>query len=336
MDSLSQLVLGASVGEWILGKKIGNKALFWGAIAGTIPDLDVLTRPFLDIVEEVAFHRSISHSLFLFLILAPGLGWLLKKTTKESATTFWDWTNLFFWGFLTHALLDCFTTWGTQLFWPLEKRIAWKTIFVVDPLYTLPFLGFLIALAFKNKQNPSRRLLNGLGLMISCCYLSLTLVNKSFMNKKFNRAAHRQNIGQILSIDTRPAPLQNILWTANVETKNHFWIFYSSYFDRQPQPGYSIPKNHELLAPYLHDGRVQKLLQICEGYYTLSKTTKGVILNDLRFGQSQGWVDKESPFVFAYHIYPTESGVQITEVAKEYRKLTQSIPQLWKRVRGEF
>jgi inner membrane protein len=45
MDSLTQIVLGASVGEAVAGKKIGNKAMLWGAIAGTIPDLDVLLNP---------------------------------------------------------------------------------------------------------------------------------------------------------------------------------------------------------------------------------------------------------------------------------------------------
>jgi len=41
MDSISQIALGAGVGELVLGKKIGNKAILFGAIAGTIPDLDV-------------------------------------------------------------------------------------------------------------------------------------------------------------------------------------------------------------------------------------------------------------------------------------------------------
>ena len=50
MDSLTQIVLGAAVGEVVLGKKVGNKAMLYGAIAGTIPDLDVLTRYFMDTV----------------------------------------------------------------------------------------------------------------------------------------------------------------------------------------------------------------------------------------------------------------------------------------------
>ena len=45
MDSLTQIVLGAAVAELTLGKKIGNKAALWGAICGTIPDLDILMQP---------------------------------------------------------------------------------------------------------------------------------------------------------------------------------------------------------------------------------------------------------------------------------------------------
>ena len=48
MDSLTQIVLGASVAEASLGKKIGNKAIVLGALAGTIPDLDIISRFFVD------------------------------------------------------------------------------------------------------------------------------------------------------------------------------------------------------------------------------------------------------------------------------------------------
>ena len=41
MDSLTQLTFGAACGEAILGKKMGRKGLIWGAILGTLPDLDV-------------------------------------------------------------------------------------------------------------------------------------------------------------------------------------------------------------------------------------------------------------------------------------------------------
>jgi len=56
MDSLSQIVLGAAVGEAVLGKKIGNKAMLWGGIAGTIPDLDIIASPFMNELQSLVFH----------------------------------------------------------------------------------------------------------------------------------------------------------------------------------------------------------------------------------------------------------------------------------------
>jgi inner membrane protein len=38
MDSLTQLVLGASVSEAVMQNKVGRKATLWGAIVGTLPD----------------------------------------------------------------------------------------------------------------------------------------------------------------------------------------------------------------------------------------------------------------------------------------------------------
>ena len=121
MDSLTQVVLGASVGELILGKKLGNKALLWGAIAGTIPDLDVLASPFMDMVGELTFHRSITHSFLFAVIVSPLLGLLLARLYKKDNASWQEWGWLFFWGFVTHALLDSCTTWGTQLFWPFSN-----------------------------------------------------------------------------------------------------------------------------------------------------------------------------------------------------------------------
>lgn len=65
MDSLTQIVLGAAVGEAVLGKKVGNKAMFYGAIAGTIPDLDVYVGKLFDTVTALEIHRGFTHSVFL-------------------------------------------------------------------------------------------------------------------------------------------------------------------------------------------------------------------------------------------------------------------------------
>ena len=174
MDSLTQIVLGASVGEAVLGKKVGNKAILWGAIAGTIPDLDVFTRYFVDEVTALQWHRGISHSLFFCIVAAPILGWLVSKIHKNSLADWVGWSKLMFMSLVTHPLLDAHTTWGTQFFWPFDLRIAYKNIFVADPIYTVPFLILLIIAMTKRRDNPKRRFYNNLGLYISSGYMILT------------------------------------------------------------------------------------------------------------------------------------------------------------------
>src|SRR5690606_30258481 len=138
MDSLTQIVLGAAVGEAVLGKKIGNKAMLYGANAGTIPDLDTFTSYATATVSALEIHRGCTHSILFSVVFVPIFGWLVSRYEKRA--NFKDWSWLFFWEFLTHPLLDAHTTWGTQLFWPFDLRLAYKNIFVIDPLYTLPFL----------------------------------------------------------------------------------------------------------------------------------------------------------------------------------------------------
>ena len=117
MDSLTQIVLGASVAEATLGKKIGNKAILLGAIAGTIPDLDIITRFFVDDLTASVMHRGFSHSLIFPFIAVPIMAAILNKVYyKYQNVSYFDWLKMFFLSIITHPLLDAQTTWGTQLF----------------------------------------------------------------------------------------------------------------------------------------------------------------------------------------------------------------------------
>lgn len=202
MDSLTQIVLGASVGEAILGKKVGYRAAIWGAIAGTIPDLDVLAKYLMNPIDSLLVHRGFSHSILFCLLAAPLMGFIVHKIHKNQSATVKDWSWLFFWGFYTHPLLDAFTTWGTQLFWPIESRLAFKSIFVIDPVYTLPFLLFLLLAITQKKESPKRHMWNRLGLLVSTSYLLLTFLNKLMLtpvlkllliNKAFNIRVSKPN-----------------------------------------------------------------------------------------------------------------------------------------------
>lgn len=79
MDSLTQIVLGAAVGEAILGRKVGNRAMLWGGIAGTIPDLDVFANMATDPLSSLAYHRAFTHSLAFGLLASPILGGLVHR-----------------------------------------------------------------------------------------------------------------------------------------------------------------------------------------------------------------------------------------------------------------
>ena len=187
MDSVTQIVLGAAVANEVLGKKLGNKAILYGAILGTIPDLDVLVGKFLDPLTATYIHRGLSHSTLFFLLFSPVLAFVIQKIEKNNNVKFKEALICSFLGLQTHALLDLFTTWGTQLFWPLETRFSLQSIFVIDPLYTLPFLFFLILSMRKNKTDRKRIFWNRIGLIVSTSYLFFTLIVQSIVTNKFEK-----------------------------------------------------------------------------------------------------------------------------------------------------
>ena len=56
MDTVTQIGLGAAVGEAMLGRLVGRRALLWGGIFGLLPDLDVLV-PLGDAVRDFTYPR---------------------------------------------------------------------------------------------------------------------------------------------------------------------------------------------------------------------------------------------------------------------------------------
>ena len=331
MDSLTQIVLGAAVGEVVLGKKVGNKAMLYGAIAGTIPDLDVLVGNLYDTVTALEIHRGFSHSLLFSIVAAPMFGYILSKMHQHASWKDWSW--LMFWGLFTHPLLDCFTTWGTQLFWPFDLRIAFKTIFVIDPLYTLPFLICLIAASRLKRTSDRRRKLNRLGLILSSMYLLFSLVMKGITFLKFEKALHQQSI-TYSELETKPSPFNTLLWSANVKTEEHFLIGEYSVFDTQPIVFRSYPKHHELITHLKSYDNLQRLIDVTGGWYTVTEKKDELFLNDLRFGLLS--LNPESKrFAFSYRLeQKSGEGLQIYEEPKAPDDAQELMSELWLRLQG--
>ncbi len=331
MDSLTQIVLGAAVGEVVLGRKIGNKAMLYGAIAGTIPDLDVLAFNFMETSRALEFHRGFTHSIIFSVIFAPLFAWIVSRYEKYK--DFKGWSLLFFWAFFTHPLLDAHTTWGTQLFWPLDIRLAFKSIFVIDPLYTLPFLVFLILAMIRKRTDPKRLFYNNLGLIISSTYLIITLILKGLSFIQFEKALEKQNI-EYSEMETRPSPLNTILWSANVDTKDAYLIGDYSFFDSEEISFNKYPKNHHLLGELIDNDNIQRMIRISKGWYIISSENGELYFNDLRFGLLS-LEPGSNDFVFKYKIEQKNNAeVEITEVKKDRRDANKMLSELWNRIKG--
>ncbi|MDG1147436.1 MAG: metal-dependent hydrolase [Crocinitomicaceae bacterium] len=335
MDSITQVVLGAAVGEAVLGKKVGSRAMLWGAIAGTIPDLDVFLKFFVSDITATEMHRGFSHSLVFAILVAPVLGWLAHKIhRRREDVSFKNWSWLFFWATVTHPLLDAHTTWGTQFFWPLEYRLAYKNIFVVDPLYTVPFLVFLLIALFHKRTNPRRRFFNNIGLIVSTTYMMLTLVFKWISFEAFQERLHLSNI-TYLEMDVKPTPLNSVLWNAQVETSNGYRVAYYSLFDTKDiEFSHEFPKNHHLLDPYKDQENVKQLLNISAGWYFIEQEGEKLIFYDMRFGQVS-LKELESSFIWRYELtIDTEGQVTIKRSRPDIDGVGELFEDLVERIKG--
>ncbi len=337
MDSLTQIVLGAAVGEAVLGKKVGNKAILWGAVAGTIPDLDVFLRFFTDPITSMEMHRGFSHSILFSVIFAPIFGWLVSKIhTKYTDVDWKDWTKLMFFSLVTHPLLDAHTNYGTQLLWPLDVRVAYNNIFIADPLYTLPFLGFLIATMFYKKGSVKRRNINRIGLVVSSAYMLGTLAIKWHTYNHFEKNLNEQEIS-FTEISNQPTALNSVLWSANVQTEEGFIIGYHSLLDEDEDVNFSIkvPKNHHLLKELAEEREVKQLVKMSKGWYCLEKRGDSVIFNDLRFGFI-GIPQVESPqFAYSFKLIKEKGKLQVLQnSSRDKVDFSKSFEKLFERIKG--
>ncbi len=314
MDSLTQIILGAAVGEAVLGKKVGNKALLWGGIAGTIPDLDVVYIWLKGggAIDEIVLHRGISHSITFAVCMAPLLGWAVHWLyRKRNEAAFKDWTLLFFWSIFTHPLLDCLTTYGTQLFLPYsDHRVSIATVFVVDLFYTVPFLLSVIAVLFLKRTSGWRRRINYLGLVVSSAYLLTGLMNKFLATRVFEAdLANEAEKKELVFVGT--TPLNIVLWYGVSESDSAFHVAYYSFFDPSKNVSWvGFKKNHHLLSSVENDYGVDRLKWFSDQLYVVTRPGKDTLnLYSLKFGRSKFESDEpEGSFAFYARVVTDANG----------------------------
>ncbi len=314
MDSLTQIVLGAACGEATLGRKVGNKALLWGAIAGTIPDLDVFYIKLIggNAIDEIVIHRGFSHSIVFAILMAPVLGWLVNWLyRKKPESNFRGWTTLFFWSIFTHPLLDSLTTYGTQLFLPFsDHRVSIASVFVLDLFYTLPFLFCIIGVSLLNRSNGWRKHLNYIGIGISTAYLIAGMINKYLASEIFENDLLLEPQKKEL-VFTGVTPLNIALWYGVAETDQAFHVGYYSFFDEHKDIDWvEFPKNHHLITGYENEYGLDRLKWFSDQLYIIHEVSEDTLnFYTMKFGRSK--FESRAPegsFAFYMQIIKEEDG----------------------------
>ena len=219
MDPISQGVLGVAAAQAISRKPQTRRAAFMGLAAGLAPDVDVFISSATDPLLSLQFHRQFTHALAFIPVGALLVALVLHPLVGRSALRFRT-TYLFcLAAYATHGLLDACTSYGTQLLWPFsDLRVAWNTISIIDPLFTVPIL-LLAALAIWRKSP----LLARCALLWAVAYLTLGVVQRDRAAAVgHDVAAARGHVVERLS--AKPTFGNLLVWKVIYESEGVFYV----------------------------------------------------------------------------------------------------------------
>lgn len=290
MDSLTQAVLGGAVGYAVLGSKVGRKAAIYGAILGTLPDLDVFL-PYAGEVEAFTYHRGFSHSLLVHLLISPLIVWLITICHQGATQYKKHWFWMIFLCLSTHGILDSFTVYGTQLLWPItEYPFAVSNVFIIDPIYTLPLLIAFIVVLLPNIKPKRAFKMNMLGIVISSLYLCWSLAAKFYIDEKVAIVLSDRQIKVNHYLST-PAPLSTLLWRILIMSDEQYYVGYVSIFDSVSDVSLDVYHSSDYLLDNIQDEwGVQRLQWFTKGFYSVKQDEQNIVLSDLRMGAECSYV----------------------------------------------
>lgn len=313
MDSITHIALGACVGELFVGNKVGRKAMLWGAVAQSFPDIDFIAGFWMGITDELLAHRGFTHSLLFAALLTPVLAMLAERWHRPHNISFTKWAIFFGTEILLHIFLDAFNAYGTAWFEPFSHiRFSFHTLFVAEPLFSIWIGIAFVALLLIKKNRIKRQRWALFGLSMCFVYILISVVNKVIVERDVKKALTLQNI-KYNRYFTTPTPLNNLLWFAVAETDSGFNIGYRSVFDKKPEMRFEyFPRNSLLTDSLKLTSDLLNLVRFSQGYYTIEKWGDTLVFNDLRFGQMIGWKDPRAKFAFHFFLqYPDENEIVV-------------------------
>ncbi len=336
MDSLTHIVLGACIGEAIAGRQLGKKAMVIGAIANSLPDIDIIASPFLTHASDLLFHRGITHSFLFLTLISPLLAWLSGKWFAKYNINFRHW--LFFWALeiFVHLLIDSFTAYGTGWFEPFSNyRVSFNAMFVLDPLYSIvPFVAF-VALITLNKNSAKRREWAFSGIVWCAIYTCICFANKESIDQKTQQAFAQQGIKPVKYFTT-PTPINNLLWYVVAATDSGFYVGYRSVFDKKEGISFRyVTRNDSLLHLSSDQESLQKLVRFSQGYYTLEQHQDSLFFSDMRFGEVGAWGVAKPGFVFYFYLQNASANDNVLQRRRLAMLDKKALHAFWERIKGE-
>lgn len=335
MDSLTQGLLGATTFAVVKDKEIGKKSLLIGAIAGTIPDLDVFLSPLFNDIEFLTVHRSVSHSIGLAILLSLVLGELFHRIykRKQSRTS---WNLAFFLAIMTHSLLDWCTTYGTKLLSPFNGHLfSTNNIHVFEPAYTLILLIGVVLLLFKNQPKEKRQKILNRTLMISTAFICWTFISKGIANKKFVAELEAQNI-EYQKVIVSPTPLNSVLWHGIIKSEKGYYFGTYSLFDKRDKIEFHFEESYNDVLNEIKENRLVKYyLDYTQGFPLIKKDNEGnILIYAIKYGPINYFGKPE----FVYPLSLNENELIDEKIKIEYsgkqRGPVKNYRNLFKRIKG--
>lgn len=326
MDSLTQILLGASVAELVIGRAVGRRATLYGAALGTLPDLDVLIN-YGGPVENFTYHRGFSHSLLVLTAVSPVIGWALYKL--QGLTSLKHWVAMVWLVLVTHVLLDAMTVYGTQLFWPLtEHPVSGSAVFIIDPAYTIWLALGVLAVVLLNRQGMTGYRLNAAALAFSTACLGWAFAAKAHVTGVAARSLEAQGITYVKRLST-PAPFNTLLWRfVAMHPDGSYSEGYYSLFDGTRDVKFDrYDSKVGLLDAVGDEWQVERLKWFTHGFYKVAQNSPAIVISDLRMGV-------EGSYVFNFKVGDILPGgeVQPANERMTTNRSAERLPLVWHRI----
>jgi inner membrane protein len=293
MDSLSQIVLGGALAAAIAPAGHRRAALLAGAALGTLPDLDSLVIPLLtdNPVDLMTWHRSVSHSLFVLPVLATLIWWLFRRFGHgrvAEAPARWFWSIQL--ALVTHPLLDAFTVYGTQLWWPIPvSPTMWSSVFIIDPLYTL-WLLIACAVAWVARERLLAQRALVAALVLSSAYLGWSLVAKHRVDRAADEALAAMGLAEAPRFSV-PMPFNTLLWRVVAMTPGGYVEGERSLVaDRGPMRFRAHASDADAMRAVAEVPAVQRLRWFNHGFMKARVVDGRVMVSDLRMGLEPDYI----------------------------------------------